>query len=166
MYECRCDERLKTKYVKSTRLSYTGLLGELEHPTTETRLIDEMFSECDGWVCVLEVIGVPSILSVIRKTSVLTRVLPTFAFRVDENRERRKWNSPMTGIWTHGHGKESLPETSRPGFISTVRPDLSQPTHKTSSQTLKFLFFETVFCPQFVNPPKPTVHFPVCWIVW
>jgi hypothetical protein len=74
--------------------------------------------------------------------------------------------SVMTGIWTHGHGKESLPETSRPGFIFTLRPDLSQPTHKTSSQTLKFLFFETVFCPQFVHPPKPTVHFPVCWIVW
>ncbi len=28
--------------------------------------------------------------------------------------------------WYHGHGKESLTETSRPGFISTVRPDLPQ----------------------------------------
>ena len=32
MYECRCDERLKTKSEKSTRRSYTGFLGELEHP--------------------------------------------------------------------------------------------------------------------------------------
>ena len=31
MYECRCDERLKTKPEESTRLSYTGLLRELEH---------------------------------------------------------------------------------------------------------------------------------------
>ena len=43
MYECRCDERLKTKSEKSTRLSYTGLFGELEHLQIETRLIDEKF---------------------------------------------------------------------------------------------------------------------------
>jgi hypothetical protein len=29
IYECRCDERLKTKVEESTRLEYTGLLGEL-----------------------------------------------------------------------------------------------------------------------------------------
>ena len=29
VYECRCDERLKTKAEKSTRLAYTWLLGEL-----------------------------------------------------------------------------------------------------------------------------------------
>jgi hypothetical protein len=31
MYEFRRDERLKTKSVGSTRLTYTGLLGGLEH---------------------------------------------------------------------------------------------------------------------------------------
>jgi hypothetical protein len=31
-YKCRCDERLKTKAEESTRLAYTGLLVELEHP--------------------------------------------------------------------------------------------------------------------------------------
>jgi hypothetical protein len=31
MHECRYDERLKTKVEKSTRLVYTGLIGELEH---------------------------------------------------------------------------------------------------------------------------------------
>jgi hypothetical protein len=31
IYECRCDERLKTKSEKSTLLSYTGFLGQLEH---------------------------------------------------------------------------------------------------------------------------------------
>jgi hypothetical protein len=48
MYECRCDERLKTKSEKSTRLSYTGLLGELENLMIETRLIDEMFASVMG----------------------------------------------------------------------------------------------------------------------
>ena len=43
IYECRCDERLKTKVEESTRLTYTGLFGELEHLKIETRLIDEMF---------------------------------------------------------------------------------------------------------------------------
>ena len=42
-YECQCDERLKTKPEESTRLTYTGLLGELEHLKIKTRLIDEMF---------------------------------------------------------------------------------------------------------------------------
>ena len=41
IYECQCDERLKTKAEESTRLTYTGLLGGLEHLKIETRLIDE-----------------------------------------------------------------------------------------------------------------------------
>jgi hypothetical protein len=41
IYECRCDERLKTKAEGSTRLVYTGLCGDLEHLKMETRLIDE-----------------------------------------------------------------------------------------------------------------------------
>jgi hypothetical protein len=45
IYECRYDERLKTKSEKSTRLSYTGLFGELEHLKIEPRLKDEMFAE-------------------------------------------------------------------------------------------------------------------------
>jgi hypothetical protein len=44
IYECRYDARLKTKVEESTRLSYTGFLGELEHLKTATRLIDEMFA--------------------------------------------------------------------------------------------------------------------------
>ncbi len=43
MYECRSDERLKTKSEKSTRLGYTGLFGELEHLKMKTRLTNEMF---------------------------------------------------------------------------------------------------------------------------
>jgi hypothetical protein len=48
IYECRCDERLKTKTEESTRLTYTGLIGELEHLKIETRLIDEMFASVMG----------------------------------------------------------------------------------------------------------------------
>jgi hypothetical protein len=40
-YECRCDERLKAKAEGSTRLTYTGLCGGLEHLKIETSLTDE-----------------------------------------------------------------------------------------------------------------------------
>jgi hypothetical protein len=48
IYECRCDERLKTKAEESTRLVYTWFLGKLEHLKIETRLIDEMFASVMG----------------------------------------------------------------------------------------------------------------------
>ncbi len=42
--ECWCDERLKDKDEGSTRLTYTGLLGGLEHLKIGTRLIDKRFT--------------------------------------------------------------------------------------------------------------------------
>ncbi len=42
IYECRFDERLKTKDEEFERLVYTGLFGELEHLKIKTRLIDEI----------------------------------------------------------------------------------------------------------------------------
>jgi hypothetical protein len=48
MYEYRCDERLKVKAEGSTRLSYTGFRGGLEHLKTETRLIDKRFASVMG----------------------------------------------------------------------------------------------------------------------
>jgi hypothetical protein len=48
MYEYRCDERLKTKKEECTRLSDTGLVVELEHLKTKTRLIDEKFARVRG----------------------------------------------------------------------------------------------------------------------
>jgi hypothetical protein len=47
-YEYRCDERLKFKDEGSTRLTYTGLWGGLEHIKIETRLIDESFASVMG----------------------------------------------------------------------------------------------------------------------
>ncbi len=49
-YEYRCDKRLKTKKEESTRLGDTGLVVELEHLKTKTRLIDEKFASVRG-VC-------------------------------------------------------------------------------------------------------------------
>jgi hypothetical protein len=46
--ECRYDERLKTKSEKSTRLTYTGFLGEVENLKIETSSIDEMFGSVMG----------------------------------------------------------------------------------------------------------------------
>ncbi len=43
MYECRCEEKLKTKAEGTARLAYTGLRGGLEHLKKKMRLIDERF---------------------------------------------------------------------------------------------------------------------------
>ena len=48
IYECRYDERLKTKVKVFTRLGYTGLLGGLEPLKIETRLINEKFASAMG----------------------------------------------------------------------------------------------------------------------
>jgi len=48
LHECRCDDRLENKAEGSTRLTYTGLRGELEHLKIETRLIDERFASVMG----------------------------------------------------------------------------------------------------------------------
>ena len=48
IYEYRCDERLKTKNEESTHLVDTGLVVELEHLKTKTRLIEEKFASVRG----------------------------------------------------------------------------------------------------------------------
>jgi hypothetical protein len=48
IYEYQCDERLKTKNEESTRLEDTGLVVELEHLNTKTRLIHEKFVSVRG----------------------------------------------------------------------------------------------------------------------
>ncbi len=40
--------KTKTKDEESTRLTYTGFLGELEHLKIKTRLIDEKFASVMG----------------------------------------------------------------------------------------------------------------------
>ncbi len=48
IYWYRWDKRLKTKNEESTRLSDTGLVVELEHLKTKTRLKDEKFVSVKG----------------------------------------------------------------------------------------------------------------------
>jgi hypothetical protein len=46
IYECRCNGRLQTK--RFTRLSYTGLVVELEHLKIKTRLTNEKIAGVKG----------------------------------------------------------------------------------------------------------------------
>ena len=46
--ECRCDERLKVKTEGSTRLTYTGSSGQLEHIKDKDEVNRREVSECDG----------------------------------------------------------------------------------------------------------------------
>jgi len=48
IYECRCDERLKTKTEESARLTDTVLVVVLEHLKIKTRLIDKKFASVRG----------------------------------------------------------------------------------------------------------------------
>ncbi len=48
IHEYRCDERLKIKNEESIRLTDTGLVVELEHLMTMTRLKDEKFASVKG----------------------------------------------------------------------------------------------------------------------
>ena len=48
LYECWYDERLKTKGEECIHLTYSVLLGELEHLKMKTRLIGEMFASVMG----------------------------------------------------------------------------------------------------------------------
>jgi hypothetical protein len=67
-----------------TRLVYTGLLVELEHPKIKTTLIDEMFESVMGEHVFLK-------LSVIRKASSSSRARPTLLFSWAETAARRWW---------------------------------------------------------------------------
>ena len=62
IYECRCDERLKAKSEGSTRLTYTGFHGGLDHLKIETRLIDERFASVMG-ECVIVTLKVRRLYS-------------------------------------------------------------------------------------------------------
>ncbi len=46
--------------------------------------------ECDGWVCVLEMMGSPSKLSVMCKVAVFVRVRPTLFFNYTETTTQRQ----------------------------------------------------------------------------
>jgi len=85
------------------RLAQTGFLGELEYLKIKTSSSNRReVCECDEWVCDLDVMGAPSTLSVIRKTSALGMVRSTLDLRWEESAARRKLNWPRwcCGSWT------------------------------------------------------------------
>jgi hypothetical protein len=53
IYDCRCDEKLKTQVEESTRLGYIGLYGGLEHLKMGTRLIDKSLVSVMGECVIL-----------------------------------------------------------------------------------------------------------------
>jgi hypothetical protein len=55
--------------------------------------------ECDGWVCVLEVIDAPSRLRLTRTVSVLSRMLTTLDLNCTDTVVWRKWKCPLCRMW-------------------------------------------------------------------
>ena len=86
--ECRCDERLKAWG--------TGT------PKDRDEVNKREVCECDGWVCDLDDTGTSSIFKIIRNTTVLVRMLPSFDLICEEKSVRRKWNWSLVDYvsWT------------------------------------------------------------------
>ena len=100
-YEYRWDERLKTGWG-----IYTSRIHWVARGTGTPKDKDEVnkreVCECDGWVCDLETMGIPSILSVILSATALARMFPTLDLSCEEKVARWKWNWPRSdcGSWT------------------------------------------------------------------
>jgi hypothetical protein len=59
--------------------------------------------EWDGWVCVRDVIGAPSIFKLTRRAAALARVLLTLALSCERKTTGLKWKSPplvCCAVWT------------------------------------------------------------------
>jgi hypothetical protein len=79
-YECRCNERQKDKVEGSTCLVYTEVC------------------EWDGWVCDLDITGVPSMFKIIRSSTVLGRIF-TFRFHLGEEHHTTKCSLFFMLLW-------------------------------------------------------------------
>ncbi len=84
--------------MRDLHVSHTlGCTGDCKSGTPKDR--DEVnrreVYECDGWVCDLEVIGVSSIFKLIRKDADLSRMLPTFDMRCEENADGSSIPPPL-----------------------------------------------------------------------
>ncbi len=126
--------RLQTKTEESRRLTFTGLVGELEHLKIKTRLIDEKFVIVMG-VCDLDMMGTPCKQSVIRKVPVLGRVRTTLPMICEESATRRKWNWPWSVCvsWT--------PETVKKGGFMYLYFQLNK---KSRNPRVKKKFKKTI----------------------
>ncbi len=120
--------------------------SQLDVPTLLTP--DSRHLLCFHFVCCVEKVSdlinrpVVSLLSIrVGGTSaeVVTKILELFVTT------RREWflrNDRYRTVSRHGRDKKCLPETMRPGFISTMRPDLTQPTHRLEEKdTIEDILF-------------------------
>ncbi len=64
-------------------------------PKNEDEVNKREVCECDGCMCDLEGIGIPSIFNFIRSVAALARMLPTLDLSCEEKAERWKWNWPL-----------------------------------------------------------------------
>ena len=91
IYECRYNERLKLN-LRDLHVSHTQGVTGTGTPKDRDEVNRQEVYECDGLVCDLDVIGVPSKLSVIRKAEALTMLRGTLDLSCEENTVRWKWN--------------------------------------------------------------------------
>jgi hypothetical protein len=79
--------------------------------------------DCDGWVCDLDVMGAPSILSIIRKAAALARAKPTLLLSCEEKAAWRKWNwsRSVCASWTPEAAKISGQFPDEPVRIKVAR---------------------------------------------
>ncbi len=101
---CSCGTlrwRLKN-LCQMTRTGFLTVVWGTGTPKERDEVNRRDVCECDGWVCVPEVIGAPSMLRLTLKVEVLTRVMSTSTFVCKENAARRKLKSPLFcyGNWT------------------------------------------------------------------
>ncbi len=97
-------------------------------------------SECDGWVCVLKVIGAPSIFKLIRKTVVLSRVLLILSFTFVESRFH----------WLRGTNEQkNLQNLPRRNTGNVVHYCISHPFKRRNwcfGRFIEFLLSRLFFC--------------------
>ena len=81
IYECRCDERLKTKVEESTFLTCTVLhdKNKLETPRDKDEVNKREIRECDGRAHDPDTMVAPLTPKPTRKAEALARVPPTIA---------------------------------------------------------------------------------------
>ncbi len=84
----------KTKSEESTRLPYTGLLGELEPLKTNTRLIDEMFVSVMG-----EYVWLQGILLWINKAKAKDKMYMSVGVMKDYKQKLWKLQAPYTDLF-------------------------------------------------------------------
>jgi len=105
VYECQCDERLKSKVEESAVIRHTSHTlgwGGTGTPKDRDEVNRREVWECDGWVCYLEVTGTSSVFKVIckgwRKSGtirIIVRYLRNWSVSVLEGSRTSDWENSL-----------------------------------------------------------------------